>query len=102
VRIGKTVLGLRGENGGAIAGLSPLEIVGIEDDEDIASKPSEARGHDLAVKCDLAEGKKLRAISTTDSATRIQFIFKSGLGGKSHGAADNSHEAQRKGTSDAR
>src|SRR5580704_1852454 len=33
VRVGKTVPGLRRENGGVIAGLSPLAIVGIEDAE---------------------------------------------------------------------
>jgi hypothetical protein len=55
VRVGKTVPGLRRENGGVIAGLSPLAIVGIEDAEVAASTPSEARGHDLAVNAILLE-----------------------------------------------
>jgi hypothetical protein len=53
--IGKPTLGLRRENGDAIASLSALEIVGIEDDKVVASKRSEARGHDLAVNAILPE-----------------------------------------------
>jgi hypothetical protein len=48
MRVGKTVPGSRRENGGLIVSLSALEIVGVEDDV-VASTPSEARGHDLAV-----------------------------------------------------
>ena len=58
VRIGKTVLGPRRENGGAIASLSALEIVGIEDDEFVASTPSEARSRDLAVSAILLKTRK--------------------------------------------
>jgi len=58
VRIGKTVPGLRRENGGAIASLSALEIVGIEDDEFVASTPSEARSRDLAVSAILLKTRK--------------------------------------------
>jgi hypothetical protein len=58
VRIGKTVPGSRHENGGAIASLSALEIVGIEDDEFAASTSSEARSRDPAVNAILLKTRK--------------------------------------------
>jgi hypothetical protein len=58
VRVGKTVPALRRESGGAIASLSALEIVRIEDDKVVAPTPSEARGHAVAVNAILPETRK--------------------------------------------
>jgi len=49
---------LRRESGGAIASLSALEIVRIEDDKVVAPTPSEARGHAVAVNAILPETRK--------------------------------------------